>query len=726
MLPITPPRFLENWMVKVSISRPPPECHDTVYWTHDGLACPIFFYADTIDRPMGLGDKKHVFAAWFADDVAPTAFFHTLPDNFVASLVLRDMSALLHGAFQSKASTTGTTLAERAGIDISGFAQSPVTPRSGLSLVARLETSDGCTSRQRQEHPSSLPDPDALVANLTDYRAYVCALTDDAHLVLSKDDSRFTPSIRSLIHAKRSLNKAPLDDGEMTRERYVVLGDHCLPGVSPLDNKPLPTFNELRQRAYAMSCFRRAVSSYVPWHMVQTIVGAHRCPHCTHFRSTWGATAQRHLNVVQVTANLTTRAVRLEREADRAALPAGRTYMIAKADAARQEVRERLVALDTDKPEDEPECTCSHQIMANTSGTHRHVVIDHADPAFDLLTYAAHSVEQVPAKVYRRRPLCVADISLATRRVRFTGAPAIGESDLKMVQHILQYSSPGDDVLVCNIDSDVLFILLLNMRLLGTRRVFIDVGLPTMSKDRIYRRFVCINTLYAGFVAHANRYWSMPIEWNADVAVAVFSAAAVLCGSDYTSSIRRGIGPAKIINVISNANFMRTLIAAHPPFLVAGDDDGPVRCFVAQPGFVERFSLAVICNSFSVKIRGHLLATQSSVERESWVCVAKVLSAFGKTLPLLADILAKWQRISWTLTYMASASSGRGVFPSPLAAFDDGADADADAATSVWGWTTNAAGAEVPTSRVHADTMLVSMFAMTEWEVRGTLGWRMF
>jgi hypothetical protein len=284
-----------------------------------------------------------------------------------------------------------------------------------------------------------------------------------------------------------------------------------------------------------------------------------------------------------------------------------------------------------------------------------------------------------------------------------------------MVHHILQYSSPGDDVLVCNIDSDVLFILLLNMRLLRTRRVFLDIGLPRLSKARLYRRFVCLNVLEEGLRAHATHYWSVPSDDTEDTAVAIFSASALLTGSDYTHNIP-GIGPQKIVSVLSNVSMMRTLLAEHPPFLVV--TEGRARFIVAQQEFVQRFTLAIIVHSFPVVIRSHL-AAQSSAMRHSWTGVAKILSDHGttKTLPPLADILAKWRRISWTLTYMASAAGSRGVFPSPLAH---------DGTTSVWGWTRNAAKAEVPVHHRPTDAMTAAAFAAEEWGVRGTLGWRAF
>ena len=666
---------------------------------------------------MGIKDASKL-EEWLAE-MFPTAFYFRLPDNFSGSLVVQDLSAILTSCFLNESVVTADDMVDRALVTALNFIQAPegTKPFEGVeeraSLVGSVCDENVGGSFAFSKMMRYLKENDQGRGNYQRRCNYYRdnwpeLFLHDATIVLAIDDQRYTPSIRKMLHESRYRAVKSFEEEELKDGKWRVFGDYPLVGDYPLPEKGSPTRpqRDLRQRAQATPCFRRALTTYIPWRMAMTILKYELCANCQpelyQSMKRLDSTREAHeiLKLYQKCKDDgNVKRAGQHAEAARAAFMGDGSHRESRADA-------------TDRGA--TGCTCLRSRHSQTGTQGRKVVIDQVTKRFDIDEYASRTVDNISEKFYNdaRNSARVFEFDVGKQMPKWLETPAIGESDLKMVYYILTHSKPGDDVLVRNSDSDVLYILLMNMhrfvdpeKKTMTRRIFLDQNHPRLSEGRLKRRFVCLNELYERMAKHGQTHWDLREQHSAPIhmtTASIFTSFALLLGSDYTERIER-VGPTRLIKVLNDLNFMK-MVTRHfqsiilyslceecmPPGALSekgGARSTMTNLFFASVSsdFARIFTLECIIRSTSASV-DRIMKTMEPRKRYSWKDVKSAIDDVEKSKNVekrysmmeMDEIVSMWSRISWTLTYMGNAPLSIGAFPSPVAISDEG--------FSMWGW----------------------------------------
>lgn len=286
------------------------------------------------------------------------------------------------------------------------------------------------------------------------------------------------------------------------------------------------------------------------------------------------------------------------------------------------------------------------------------------------------------------------------------GCLQIGEADRKIIWYIQNCSNVGDQVLVRSMDSDILFILLVNMHLFRdkskpkapwTRTIFLDMNAPNMKKERYERRFVCINLLIEALES------KNPDNIMAGIAnpAHVLTAVALMCGSDYTQN-PYGLGAGKIFDVFQTVCKNKSVYDDLSHLIRLGDaeinDDAAHVETASFPEHVEHLSLAIMhMESYDCFLRRLYQSRLTKVIIKKLSINTAVLLTWPKlefylkemdkdkkdptsyAIPNEMERLGDARRLMWVLHYWMNSHHDFGDFPAP----------DIDHPTlggSIWGW----------------------------------------
>lgn len=663
---------------------------------------------------MGLGDNRAT-EEWLYGNI-PEAFYYRLPSNARINLVVHDMSALQCETFSSTHNTTTSNMIDRICSVIATVTACPASSASILDIEAR-DSDDGCTFSVRQRNPGELPEPAELHAEAKnpDSELFALSYTSTATVCITADDSRYTPSIRDMLHEDRyadsKSSKPSFTDDDLAQRNLRLFANSPLIGkdYNPTDAYQKKLIGGLRRQAYGHGKIRSAISAYVPLAVVLNIVEECRCKTCHH---SLHAEFTRNYEIIKTFSDnaMSTTARRLKRLCEESP------------DSVEvSQLREALhEAIDFEQL-DLTQCQCApYDAEAAVFHERRRVVIDGVCENFDMETYSLHPLSRMPPNVTKdalQRKRAVVIEPQTRRLISVTAPPAIGESDLKLVHNILTYSSPGDDVLIRNKDSDILYILLQNMHrflvrdedgcnhaepLVFNRRIFLDVWYPNVSLSRVERRFICVNRLYYGLMRHGVKRWGFEDTLAAEGAIDLFTGVAMMFGTDYNTGIS-GIGAAKIFATLENDTLMQriapsaiTYFHAPPGIPTHAPPEFLPRLLIFNDTFVRCFVGDVVIQAMTKANKLRFLAKPIE-SRYNWTELEKVKGT-GKArsfaVPDWSEIRAIWRRISWAMNYTTNAPCAIGTFPSPAA--DLTAFGVTDSAknvtgsgnphSSLWGW----------------------------------------
>jgi len=283
---------------------------------------------------------------------------------------------------------------------------------------------------------------------------------------------------------------------------------------------------------------------------------------------------------------------------------------------------------------------------------------------------------------------------------------AVGEADRKIVWYIQNCANDYDEVLVRSNDSDILFILLVNMHLfrtkngVWTRTVFLDMNTSNMKRDRLPRRFVCLNYLVEALEDKSNPENPLAGIPNPCHVIAVI---ALLCGSDYTQN-PYGFGAKKIMDqfelVCKNKSVYGELydLIRLGTMKVKLDPTDPIDMFNWQK-HLEPLNLVLLkeeaLDTFMRRLYQTRL-TQKTIKKLSintsfllsWPKLSQYLheqdqdkaTAGSLHVPSEMERKGEMRRLMWTMTYWCNSHFNFGDFPKaeiehPISGL------------STWGWT---------------------------------------
>lgn len=532
-----------------------------------------------INDPVKIEDK-------LATVVAPKAYGGQLPDGFSPSVVIYDANALQMAAFVSLSNRSARDYVHALARPVARFATAEVA-EPAPTLVPRAPLTEEELTELRQKSPEFF-----------DLRT----TTSHATLVYCRDDGRYVPRNREVLHEDRYAGRTTLTPEEVARNGYHVVDERPLPGCT-LSLELKDDASSVRSQAAITPAIKKAYQNYGMYALCEVIAS-------------------------------TTREMSAE---------------------------------------------------AMTLAPHRRrVLVDSTLTNFPLDAYRSTPLHALP-RDWDQGERLVRCFSISTDEHESSlPPPALGEADLKMIWYANALAKPGDDVLVCSNDSDLIFLFLLHAERFARRgvRVIIDTNSPNMMTKRYARRFVCINELHRSIERYAGR---------GEDASATLVLLALFCGSDYTEHPFR-VGTGTIVDQFFHTGSGRQFLLqeAASSRLVEWDEEeeevqglGQLQLYAVNTDVALEFMRTLYqgrINKATLK-RFHVPDGKDL----SWNEIRRLMAvqAEGKDPRLLvpppAEILAEIRRAQWVLHYWANAHVARGAFP--LCELED-----PDTHASIWGW----------------------------------------
>lgn len=578
---------------------------------------------------MGL-DGSPKLEEWLVE-LCPVAFFYALPVNFVAAVVICDLTAMLRTTWGRLDVTTGTEFGKALlkMAKLLSYAKKCDRENTEEELVppVRLATQHHCTAHERMHTPELVPDIPAdktsriewrIAQDSTDEKMYQLRVTHDAELCLLLDDPTHIPYNRSMTHEKRygHVQKLylPLTHEHLRKHRMLVRDDRPLPGY---DENGTPIDTQI------MNAVKRADNT----------------PIVKMARTVYGVYALRH-------------ALRKQHSCDACKkLP----------------------------------CACAKQ---------QHVLIDAISDYPMLADEALYrgrdvTLADLPATWGRNVPYTCTRISLTDGASEQLPPTRIGETDLKIL-HYIESAPLGSDVLVRMSDADVLYILLQNAArwvdpVTGRFRwrVFLDMdsGLTNMNHKRLMRRYVCINTLAVAFTQHAR------VKWPAMQApLQILHVLGLLTGSDYTQKFFRK-GGVRVLKAFNNGGWEMLSTFLKPTVVTSDWEPGRAASeLLAAFDVDEDAGLMFLKALFVDAIRSKPAGKRASINM-NWDALRALvrIAENEKKAHMPSEDAARvlLRQCVWVVHYVMNTMlvvGGAGAFPTPHLW-----NANADA-PSVWGW----------------------------------------
>lgn len=209
---------------------------------------------------MGIHDDKHNLENWLFTLVA-SAFFYALPDGFAPSLIVHDLTALMVSAFHSPKVHMGS--------DFINYLMRPIDlfGRADDAQRGSIDFNQYCSKYEEVNKPTAYPSTDDLKQwAFEDFHPNIDATR--AIYVLSRDDSRYLPESRSMVHDQRYTESgdAPFSDDEVRAACYHVCKHRPMPGIlSENAEEAPPNLSAIRRRAAHTPILREAYQQYGPW-----------------------------------------------------------------------------------------------------------------------------------------------------------------------------------------------------------------------------------------------------------------------------------------------------------------------------------------------------------------------------------------------------------------------------------------------------------------------------
>lgn len=201
---------------------------------------------------MGINDPCKLEEA--LSKIAPRAYSGKLPNGVSPKVVLYDMNALQMAAFVSTSNRSARDYVNALGRPTIRFAMADVAPPNPVLTPAPPMTTEEI-AQLRQTQPDFFD---------------VSTVASHATLVYCRDDGRYMPRNRELLHEDRYLGRATLTHEEVARGGYHVVDDRPLPGCTlSLDLKE--DASSIRSRAAITSSIKRAYQTYGTHALCQVI-----------------------------------------------------------------------------------------------------------------------------------------------------------------------------------------------------------------------------------------------------------------------------------------------------------------------------------------------------------------------------------------------------------------------------------------------------------------------
>lgn len=458
-------------------------------------------------------------------------------------------------------------------------------------------------------------------------------------LIYALDDSRFLPKLREMQHEKRYASAKPLSADEIGDLR--MEGDQLLPGSR--DGEDMSH----RKRAFYNPHASFLWNAYVRWSLVTKILAGvdftRRCDACQPFKNTaanalWDGT---------------------------------------------------LCYTRPENPGESPVgCVCDDDLRGPT------LTVENVPCGFGTSDRALGKLYRDigPDAVRRiKRMQRIVTVDLKCRAVlKASKRPLrIGESDLKMVHYVMRETPVHGTALVRNNDSDVMWILLLNMPRIYNRTIILDRGSPNMKESRRPFRFININKLYASLACHffrggLNRTPFVVTEMHHSVVLAAF--VAITMGSDYTSR------PAKL----HTTGIVEAMFGEHEsvePSAWPAGTAGPIvvkhcggacsRLITMDYDFVDMRDVvaAMYMRMANSPIRKRILTEWSACtpgKHHFADVVYRLTQKAARPMPSFPEVDAHCRRVLWTINYMTNGMLGMGAIPSPFGV--------ERSSPGLWGW----------------------------------------
>jgi hypothetical protein len=228
---------------------------------------------------MGINDGSRSLQKWL-QGLVPGAFFYALPDLFVPNVIVHDLTSLMVSAFQSPSVKTGWEFVSYVNQPVLDFANYEEAPHfTTISLASLADLTQFCKAVEGDSAPTGA---ELLSWARADFAPKIDS--DRCTYVLTRDNKRFLPKNRSMVHDHRyeageGDKDRPFSDEEIRHLGLHVRGARPMPG-----NRDFVNVDEAarygddqgyssvtRRRAANTPAIRDAYQNYAPWALAQEL-----------------------------------------------------------------------------------------------------------------------------------------------------------------------------------------------------------------------------------------------------------------------------------------------------------------------------------------------------------------------------------------------------------------------------------------------------------------------
>lgn len=191
--------------------------------------------------------------------IAPRAYTYRLPDGASPKVIIYDMNALQMAAFMSLSNRSARDFVNALNRPAIRFSTAEVArPSATLDPMAPMSTDE--LAKLRQETP-----------NFFDVRT----IASHATLVYCRDDSRYVPRNRELLHEDRYAGRPTLSPTDVATNGYHVVDERPLPGCT-LSLELKDDASSVRNQASITSVIKKAYQNYGAYALCELIGGITR------------------------------------------------------------------------------------------------------------------------------------------------------------------------------------------------------------------------------------------------------------------------------------------------------------------------------------------------------------------------------------------------------------------------------------------------------------------
>jgi hypothetical protein len=233
---------------------------------------------------MGIHDQQRALLDWL-QRVAPHAFFYRLPDSFVPSVIVHDLTALMVAGFHSPSVKMGYDFVNYLHRPIGDFAQAASPELGAPRATCEDDVSLDAIFRQYCAHwdgPGETPTNEMIRDQWTaqDFMPRVDAAR--ALFIMTRDNPHHTPENRAMVHDERyesGARETPFTEDEIRRQGFHIRDERPMPGilssdpeVNERDQRPSSLISAIRRQAAATPAIREAYQTFGPWALAQMLL----------------------------------------------------------------------------------------------------------------------------------------------------------------------------------------------------------------------------------------------------------------------------------------------------------------------------------------------------------------------------------------------------------------------------------------------------------------------